>query len=330
MKTLEEIRKEKEKVLKRLGEIEELLKREERREEELSQVIRIPDIRTFITKGSISAEDGRVIVSHYGAGCTYELVIYTEPSRRTLKPDYSGLEIQVESTELAYGIREVIFAVKNEELLSTTLTGILFQAADGKVNLTAADGFRLACTSVPCEVISEGSVIVPAKVAKILPSLGGRIAIGGRDVCLAKGHCGEITFFKAFGNFPNYKNLIPADNLPNQVVIRSRELIEEIKKPKEKLVFILGDGEVEMCHSLFDNGEMSTFKLQAETRGNGRVALSPKFLLDIARITPSFKMMWDSPTALVRVETKRGLHTIAPICEGGAGSDEISKATERT
>jgi len=288
---------------------------------------KIPDLLSFLKKDiALSAREGEIIAS--SEGYILKIPVPSKPSLK-LTPDDGGVSFTVKDEDLALAVREVAFAAESDRNLRPTLCGIFFEIAAGELRLTAADGYRLATTSIACKGLSLGNILVPKEVAKILPSLGYEIHLKGERVCFAQGSKGSITFRTIWGKFPDYRNLITNPSANRLKLPETRSLSSLLSKKGRKLRIVLLDGEVELI--LFANPpgrrfgenyvgadaeleEVGRLRLRAEVEGDGKVALNPNFLLDIVKITPDeLRMAWDSPSAPIRIDTKRGLHLIMPI-----------------
>lgn len=77
--------------------------------------------------------------------------------------------IFIPATELLDAISSVLYTVPSENT-KTDLTGILFEAKDGILNLVGCDGYRCAWAQIPYE--KEFRFILPKQSAKCLESLG--------------------------------------------------------------------------------------------------------------------------------------------------------------
>ncbi|OAA90736.1 DNA polymerase III subunit beta [Clostridium ljungdahlii] len=81
------------------------------------------------------------------------------PAPKSIK---KKIELNVISEELKRALKEVIFAVAQDET-RPVLTGVLFQVNNGKLTLVALDGYRMSVSSIPVDSGKNISFIVPQK-----------------------------------------------------------------------------------------------------------------------------------------------------------------------
>lgn len=97
------------------------------------------------------------------------------------------------------------------------LTGVLFTAADGHVELTATDSYRLAMATVQVQPFSDQTVLVPRRAITELartadPTADLQIGVGDRCVTFSQERDGSsftVSSTLISGDYPNYKALIP-------------------------------------------------------------------------------------------------------------------------
>lgn len=135
---------------------------------------------------------------------------------------------------LAEGLRQVVPAAGHDDA-RPILTGVLMEAENGGLRLVATDSYRLAVRDLPgTSALQEGQkVLVPSR------SLGEltRLLSGASEVTLrlegqeATFEVGPVRLSTVLieGEFPNYRQLIPAD-YPNRLVIGREVLLDAIRR----------------------------------------------------------------------------------------------------
>ena len=125
-------------------------------------------------------------------------------------------------------IDRTIFAVSTEEYRHN-ITGIFFEAEEGKIKMAATDGYRLASIEKPTETeikLNKG-VIIPRRgileIKKILDNEGSLLAgITDNSMAFKKGN--TVLIIRLIeGEFPSYGQVIPKDN--NKLITISREVL---------------------------------------------------------------------------------------------------------
>ena len=120
----------------------------------------------------------------------------------------------VEVTGLASVLKQVSYAMARGES-RPVLNGVCFTPDNGRIALAAADGFRLAETTVKAKGQLE-QVIVPSKavclIEKLMPS---KVSIHrGEDTISFVGEGLVLTAKVVTGQYPNYRQLIPKNGSP--------------------------------------------------------------------------------------------------------------------
>jgi DNA polymerase III subunit beta len=138
---------------------------------------------------------------------------------------------------LAEALRQVVRAASGEDS-RPILTGVLMAAEAGGLRLVATDSYRLAVRDLPgASVLSEGQrVLVPSRALAELQRLLGSAAtdvvlrLGQHDATFSVGSV-ELTTRLIEGEFPNYRQLIPAD-YPNRLVVAKDALLDAVRRVK--------------------------------------------------------------------------------------------------
>lgn len=138
------------------------------------------------------------------------------------------------SDELLAGIKNVLFAVANDEL-RPVMNGIYFDVEGNKITLVASDGTMLARRSTELKTEAQrGAFILPKKPASVL---GGVLAKQTDDVTVQSDArnirftVGNTTMVCRMieGRYPNYNSVIPQDN-PLHLTVSRQILISALKR----------------------------------------------------------------------------------------------------
>ncbi len=256
----------------------------------------------------VSAEDGRVEIAcgratfHVRSMQAEDFPALASPAeeaaRGTLKVDaFSRLVGQVGRAAATDEGRPV-------------LTGVLLEAAEGRITAAATDSYRLAVRSVDWEEPVEGRALVPARslqeAAKGAGESGGTV-----DIVLEDGQVSflfgdrRLTTKLIEGTFPNYQGLLP-DGYETAVVVDRADLTEALQRvaivamgqANTPVSLTFADGSVDLQASNQETGDAAE-ALPAEIDGDGlTIAFNPSFLLAGLEATG---------TEQVRVELRDGL-----------------------
>lgn len=156
--------------------------------------------------------------------------------------------------ELLAGIKNVLFAVANDEL-RPVMNGIYFEVEGNKMTLVASDGTLLVRRRTVLDAESaRGSFILPKKPASVLSGVlakhtdGIVIQSDTRNICFTVGDT-IMTCRMIEGRYPNYNSVIPQDNSCYLTVSR-QALISALKRV-----------------SVFANSATNLVKIQASMGG---------------------------------------------------------------
>lgn len=152
-------------------------------------------------------------------------------------PAFQGLEVAVTGTmdakQFLQGVGQVVRAASHDEA-RPILTGVLVEAADGKITMAATDSYRLAVRELPWNGPKEPMRrVIPARAlaeaaraadteAEVQLSLGesqAGVEAGGR----------RLTTRLIEGEFPNWRQLVP-DDQPNKLTIDRDTFAESVRR----------------------------------------------------------------------------------------------------
>jgi DNA polymerase III sliding clamp (beta) subunit (PCNA family) len=129
------------------------------------------------------------------------------------------------------------------------------------------------------------------------------------------GRRGRLTIRTNQGTYPNYRHLIPDESqMTTTVIFQSKELVDGIKVATNGTANLRLYPEANAVKLVSREGDVSReYLCPAMVSGEGKIAVNPKFLLDLARLSDSLTLSWNNPTEPIRAQTTRGLHVIMPL-----------------
>ena len=201
-------------------------------------------------------------------------------------------------------LRRTAFASSKDET-RYVLNGVLWKAKDGKLEMAATDGRRMAtlvCDGIPKE--NEFKVIVPNKFAiEALSQLSGldpkdsiEICVEGTNLVAIRYKDTVMTSRLVEGEFPNYEQVIPTET-PIQVIFEKQNLITILRQaslavdPRAgKVVFKITKGKVEV-HAQSQTMEFDD-EIAVEYEGDGEleICFNPVYLLEGLKAFPTEKI----------------------------------------
>lgn len=207
----------------------------------------------------------------------------------------------LEQAELTSMLKSVSYAQSSDET-RYILNGVYFNFRDGKLNLVATDGRRLALISKELEVPAEsaGSIILPAKTVSELTRMldkGSQLKIAFNDrrasfqINTDKDSSGLVDSIYLYskvveGNYPNYQQVIPKET--HQRIKLERELFLQcvhraalVTSEKSNSVKIkLTSNLLEITAQSPDFGEAHESMAIAYSGPDLQVAFNPSFVID--------------------------------------------------
>jgi DNA polymerase-3 subunit beta len=159
-------------------------------------------------------------------------------------PVQSGDAVTLASADFAEALRQVVRAASSDDA-RPVLTGVLMAAEDPGLRLVATDSYRLAVRDLPgASVLREGQkVLIPSRALTELQRLAGAspekgddkagpaevtLRLGEHDATFEVGHV-RLTTRLIEGEFPNYRQLIPA-SYPNRLIVSREALLDALRR----------------------------------------------------------------------------------------------------
>lgn len=231
--------------------------------------------------------------------------------------------IKLEQSTLKNMIRKTIFAVSTEEN-RPIFTGSLFEVMDGKLNVVAVDGYRLAIKNKEVEESNQFSCVIPGKtlneVNKIISDSFDMITVGiEKNQALFEMENCKIVTRLLDGEFLKYSNTIPQtwetrikvnkSNIQNcfeRILLISASSIEKEKKYPVKVNIEVGKVTISCSNQTGDAKE----EILVDTEGKDlEIGFNPRFFLDALKAI-------DDEEVYIEFGTNRSPCIIRPIDEG--------------
>lgn len=226
-------------------------------------------------------------------------------------PVPSGDEVTLPAEGLADALRQVVRAASGEDA-RPILTGVLMAAEADGLRLVSTDSYRLAVRDLPgAGILSEGQkVLVPSRalgeLQRLLPGASGSdvtLRLGTHDVTFGTGPV-TLTSRLIEGEFPNYRQLIPA-SYPNRLVVGREALLDAVRRVKllardattPVRIALRAEG-IELTVVTTDWGT-ATEDVDAKYEGaEMTVAFNPAYLIDGAEAVTTEEVVLDTLDAL--------------------------------
>ena len=150
--------------------------------------------------------------------------------------DPAAEAVTLSSSSFSDALRQVVRAASSDEARGV-ITGVLIAAEDDSVRMVATDSYRLAVRDLPDSAILSGGqkVLVPHRaLSELQRILGGSeqltVRLGARHATFECGRT-RLTTRLIEGDYPNYRNLVPASS-PNILTVGKESLLEALRRVK--------------------------------------------------------------------------------------------------
>ena len=148
----------------------------------------------------------------------------------------SASSVTLPSAAVGEALRQVVRAASTDEA-RPILTGVLLTAENGGLRMVATDSYRLAVRDLADHEVlgADQKVLVPGRALNELQRLVGggdelTMRLGDRDATFEVGGT-RLSTRLIEGEFPNYRQLIPASH-PNTLTVAREPLLEAIRRVK--------------------------------------------------------------------------------------------------
>jgi len=255
-----------------------------------SDVVRkMPDVAIHIESGA----GDRISVScrsEKAGDISFELRTLSAedfPRFPEVSPDQS---ISIPTALLSSMVRQVSKAVSRDEA-RPVLTGILLAVDGDEIRMVATDSYRLSVRVAHLEepIAEKIDVIIPGKALEEAPKVAGAadnvtMGIASNQIVFTSGMTTYVTR-RIEGNFPNYRQLIPASG-ETRIVVEKAELLEAAQRVSvlaqhnAPIRMKMADSTLTLSAATQDVGDASE-DLMIESTGNPlEIAFNHAFLLD--------------------------------------------------
>jgi len=230
---------------------------------------------------------------------------------------------------LAPALDEVDYAVATEAT-RPILCGISFKQVAGKVELAAADGFRLAITSVKAKGTLTKEMVVDAQALSVVKRLMPKIVSITQTVKKDVDKDGKaFTFVEAVsfeaadmvlvarliqGTYPNYPQLIPATK--TGVTVAREAALEALKviagiKPEGGKVLLQTKGKNLL---VWAKGDAGRTEVKVPARGKAQIAFNLPYLRDVLqKVGSKVTLRTKSPSEPGVVKSNGTTHVLMPM-----------------
>lgn len=148
----------------------------------------------------------------------------------------AAASVTLPAAEVGEALRQVVRAASTDEA-RPILTGVLLTAENGGLRMVATDSYRLAVRDLANHQVlgPDQRVLVPGRALSELQRLVGggdalTMRLGERDATFEVGDT-RLSTRLIEGEFPNYRQLIPA-NHPNTLTVEREPLLEAVRRVK--------------------------------------------------------------------------------------------------
>lgn len=181
--------------------------------------------------------------------------------------DPAAEAVTMSTAVVADALRQVVRAASSDEARGV-ITGVLIAAEDDGVRMVATDSYRLAVRDLPdTSMLSGGqNVLVPHRALTELQRILGTseqmvVRLGSRHATFECGHT-RLTTRLIEGEYPNYRNLLPASS-PNVLTVGKEALLESLRRVK-----IMAQRDSTSAVRLKVGGDVLTLSVRDQDRGN--------------------------------------------------------------
>jgi len=235
-------------------------------------------------------------------------------------PKLQGKPVVIYGLDKAVG--EVLYAVAREEH-RPVLCGVSLTPKNGRVELAAADGFRLAITSARVKGTLKEQLIVPAKALSLLKRfLPGNVTalVWGKDdrdkaIAFHQNNGVTVVAKTIAGNYPNYAQLIPKKgSLLKVATDQLKQALETVMaiKPENDAVKLQGRGKSLVVSARDGADRVAAVKVPAT--GKVKAGFNGKYLKDLLGVVgKDFMLRMEKPETPGVVKNNGTVHVLMPM-----------------
>ena len=244
-------------------------------------------------------------------------------------PTPSGDAVTLSGSDFAEALRQVVRAASADDA-RPVLTGVLMAAEETGLRLVSTDSYRLAVRDLPgTTVLREGQkVLVPSRALNELQRLVASapettLRLGEHDATFEVGPV-RLSTRLIEGEFPNYRQLIPA-SYPNRLIVGKDPLLDALRRVKLLVrdqttpvrIALRPDG-IELTVVSSEVGQ-ATEEVDAKYEGSEMtVAFNPGYLIDGVEAVDSDEVLLETldalkPATLKATEGGDYLYLLMPV-----------------
>jgi DNA polymerase-3 subunit beta len=245
---------------------------------------------------------------------------------RLAEPAVAGVTLPASTFVQAVG--QVERAASKDES-RPILTGVLLTSEDEGLRLVATDSYRLAVCDLPeVSVLASGQkVLLPSRalreVERALPAVGEiTLRLGEREATFEAGGA-RITTRLIEGEFPNYRQLIPA-SYPNRVRIGREAVLEALRRVRVMAadatpVRLTIEGDEVRLNTVNQDQGTADAVVEAQSEGTPlTVAFNPQYLADGVEAAVGEEVVLDTldalkPAVVRPVDRQDYLYLLMPV-----------------
>lgn len=215
-------------------------------------------------------------------------------------PPLKNKILSIPSKTLLYMIRNTLFATQTDEN-RPYFGGCLFEIEESMFSIIATDSNRLAFIQTPLSetIASPLQLIVPARtlleLTRCLSSKETPVHISSLNQQQIAFQFEDTLLISRLINskFPNYRAVLPGPQ-PISITIKKSSLLQAMERAalfdydgKRPIILSTTNGVLELRNLPSDHGCINERINVEQTGANGQAAFSPRFLLDMLRVSSS-------------------------------------------
>lgn len=240
----------------------------------------------------------------------------------------SSIRYTIKTDDFKQAVSQTILTASNDST-RPVLTGIYWHSFEGNLYLAATDGYRLSEKKL-VETKSEVAAIIPATtLQEVLRTLSDdmdevEILFDETQVRFRASEA-EVTSRLIDGNFPDYRQLIPAKSETN-ITLNKAEFVRITKvaglfaRESGGSVTITADGDKKSLaiHSIASQLGENTSEIEADIDTSGQVTLNSRYLSEALSVIEADEVIFRfsgklSPCVLVSKDAADYKHIIMPL-----------------
>jgi DNA polymerase III subunit beta len=211
-----------------------------------------------------------------------------------------GDSLKIDTKLLKQGLQQTVIAASNDEA-RPILTGVYFNAFNGKLYVVATDSYRLAEKSL-MPLKKEVNLLVPATaiqdLLRIIGDFEGETVISYDDQQV-RFQVGDVELVARLieGKYPDYRQLIPKQftttiSLPNADLTNVAKVSALFARESAGSITIdVSEAKQEISiHSVASQLGENDASSKAEVKGEGAVTMNSRYLLEALHVLPAEKV----------------------------------------